>query len=243
MTKTGWADARSPDSLSTRFRRRRDRFLREFMLAQRAGVAGTFRVVDLGGTADYWRRFGFEWLEQNDFDITCVNHIATEFGVSERESRRFRCIVGDACAMSEHADDSFDLVHSNSVIEHVGRWPEMKAFAGEVLRLAPAYYVQTPYFWFPVDPHFYRMPFYHWLPESLRVKLLQRFQLGWAPPQRDLDRAMRLVMSSILLDSSQFAALFPDATISYERVALLPKSLIATRAAPEGMVGTGGQNG
>ena len=229
MARVSIADTRDERSLSTRFRKRRDKLLRAFILERRASVAGTFRILDLGGTADYWRRVGFDFLEANDIDVTCVNHIATEFGASEAEAVRLRCIVGDACAMTEHADHSFDFVHSNSVIEHVGRWPQMRAFANEVRRLAPAYYVQTPYFWFPIDPHFYRVPFFHWLPESLRLKLLQRFHIGWSPATPDVDGAMAMVMDVVLVDRQQFGALFPDAEVIAERLALLPKSLIALR--------------
>jgi hypothetical protein len=226
------ADARDLQSLSSRFRSRRDVPLRRFIEARRANVQGTFRILDLGGTADYWRRVGFDWLEAHDIDITCVNYEATEFGLSERESRRVRCIVGDATNMHQFEDNSFDFVHSNSVIEHVGRWPNMRDFANECRRLAPAYYVQTPYFWFPVDPHFYRVPFFHWMPESIRLKLLRRFKIGWSKPQQDVDRAMRMVMSNILLDHTQFGALYPDAKIRFERLMLLPKSLIAERGRP-----------
>lgn len=229
MTRVSIADARDPRSLSTRFRTRRDALLRSFILERRAGVSGPFRILDLGGTADYWRRVGFDWLEVNDIDITCVNHLATEFGASAREAVRLRCIVGDGRDMHEHADNSFDFVHSNSVVEHVGRWPDMRAFANECRRLAPAYYVQTPYFWFPIDPHFYRVPMFHWMPESWRLKLFRRMKIGHAAAAPDIDRAMSLVMSSILLDHSQFTGLFPDAEVRFERVALLPKSLIAMR--------------
>ena len=223
------ADARDLRSLSARFRARRDVLLRDFILRRRATVAGPFRVLDLGGTADYWRRVGFDWLEANDIDITCVNHIASEFGASEREAVRLRCIVGDGRAMSEHADLSFDFVHSNSVVEHVGRWSDMRAFANECRRLAPAYYVQTPYQWFPIDPHFYRVPGFHWMPQSLRLKLVQRMQVGYSPAQHDVDSAMNIVESAVLLDRTQFASLFPDAEIRFERLALLPKSLLALR--------------
>ena len=37
----------------------------------------------------------------------------------------------------------------------------MRAFAAETKRLADNYYIQTPYFWFPIDPHYYRIPLFH----------------------------------------------------------------------------------
>ena len=224
------ADTRSPTSLSTRLRAKRDRLLCKVILDRRATVAGPFRILDLGGTADYWRRVGFDWLERHDIDITCVNATATEFGVSERESARLHCIVGNACAMDDYLDDSFDFVHSNSVIEHVGRWREMVAFARECCRLAPAYYVQTPYFWFPFDPHFPRLPFYHWLPEAWRLRLLRQFKIGWAAAQPDVDIAMHLVESNAMLCRLRFRYLFADATHRFEWFAGLPKSMIAVRA-------------
>ena len=232
MSGAGLADSRDPRSLSNKFRARRDVLLRDFISRRRSTVAGPFRILDLGGTADYWRRVGFDWLETNDIDITCVNHIATEFGASEREAVRLRCIVADARAMTDHGDNSFDFVHSNSVIEHVGRWPDMRAFADECRRLAPAYYVQTPYQWFPIDPHFHRVPMFHWMPVPLRLKFVRRMQVGYSPATRDVDRAMNIVESAVLLDRTQFASLYPDAEIRFERLALLPKSLIAMRGRP-----------
>ncbi len=226
------ADARDPQSLSGRFRARRDLILRAMVERCRAGQpaslrAGPFRIVDLGGTADYWRRVGFDWLDANDIRITCVNLFASEFG--DDQHPRIECIVGDVTNMAGHADNSFDFVHSNSVVEHVGQWRQMRAFATEVRRLAPSYYVQTPNFWFPVDPHFYRLPMFHWLPARLRVALLRRFKIGWARPTGELDHAMQILDGTILIDRTQMRALFPDARIINERLGGLAKSLIAVR--------------
>jgi hypothetical protein len=100
----------------------------------------------------------------------------------------FTAAVGDACDMHEHADNSFDLVHSNSVIEHVGDWVRMEAFAKECRRLAPRYYVQTPYFWFPVEPHF-SSPFFHWRSEQTRAKLLMKRPHGFSEKAPDIGAA------------------------------------------------------
>lgn len=229
MARIEIADTRNLDSLSSKFRSKRDVGLRAFIAARRRGVDGPFRIIDIGGTIDYWRRVGFDWLVANDIDITCVNHIASEFGATADELTRIRCIVGNGCALTGHADNSFDLVHSNSVVEHVGGWPDMRDFANEVRRLAPAYYVQTPYYWFPIDPHFYRVPFFHWMPVSWRLKLTRRMKVGWSRAVPDVDHAMRNIMGTVLLDEVQFTSLFPDGRLTYERLALLPKSMIAMR--------------
>jgi len=47
--------------------------------------------------------------------------------------------------------------------------------------------------------------------------------------RRAIGRPMSLVESSILLDQSQFADLYCNAETCFERIALLPKSLIAMR--------------
>jgi hypothetical protein len=133
--------------------------------------------------------------------------------------------------MPQFADNSFDLTHSNSIIEHVGGWERMEAFARESRRLAPFCYLQTPYFWFPVEPHFLA-PFYHWLPESWRAKILLRMRLGHYGPAADMGEAMRTIRQAILLDRAQLASLMPGARIEFEWLGPFPKSLIAIRMAP-----------
>lgn len=215
--------------LSNKFRSHRDRQLKNAILERRSDVSGIFNIIDLGGTYQYWERVGFDFLESANINVTCVNHIRSQLSASESENARITFVVADARNLNLYEDNRFDFVHSNSVIEHVGHWNDMRAFAKEVRRLASAYYIQTPYFWFPIDPHFYRVPFYHWMPESLRLKIIRRMKVGWTPAIPDLDEAMGVVESAVILDASQFRSLFPDAEISFERFALLPKSLIAIR--------------
>jgi hypothetical protein len=125
-------------------------------------------------------------------------------------------------------DESFDIAHSNSVIEHVGDWERVESFAITTRRLAPRYYVQTPYFWFPIEPHFSAL-FFHWLPEVTRARRVMKRDLGFNPRATTVAEAMRSVQSARLLDKAMMRALFPDARLEEERVLGLTKSLIAVR--------------
>lgn len=183
---------------------------------------GEARVLDLGGTADYWLALEEVWGERK-VAFTLVNLYPQAV-----PDPRFAALVGDCRQLPQLADGAFDIVHSNSVIEHVGRWADMRAFAGEARRLAPRYFVQTPSFWFPLEPHF-RVPFFHWLPEPARLAIVRRFACGAFPRAQTIDDAQRFIEDSTLLDAARFAHLFPDARIERERVLGLTKSLIAVR--------------
>jgi hypothetical protein len=182
------------------------------------------RILDVGGAPEYWENVR-DIIGQRKCHVTLLN--LTSYSV---DSTFYTSLVGDGRDLSWLAARSFDLVHSNSVIEHVGRWQDMKAMAHEVRRLAPSYFVQTPYFWFPIEPHC-ATAFFHWVPRSIRVSMLMRrprWNWGQAP---DVDTAMQLIESAVLLDYQMLAALFPDAVIHQERFFGLTKSLIAVRDA------------
>ena len=105
----------------------------------------------------------------------------------------------------------------------------MAAMAGEVRRLAPKYYLQTPNFWFPVEPH-YRTVGFQWLPEgSPCAGLLTKHKLGFRGPTHSYDAAMRNIQTVNLLTATQMRELFPDAAHKHERFFGFSKSLIAVR--------------
>lgn len=223
------ADPRDANSLSNRFRRKRDVRLRAVIDAIHAS-RGQVRILDMGGTLEYWSRVGLDYLRSRKVFITVVNLEASELDPAFAQADLFEATVGDACNLSGVADGAYDLAHSNSVIEHVLTWDNMKAFAAETRRVAPFYYVQTPNFWFPIDPHFYKFPLYHWFPRPLKARILTTFPIAHVGRIKGVDNAFRVVDDARLLDSRQFRFLFPDAVIAHERIAGLSKSLIAIRA-------------
>lgn len=203
------------------FRRRRFRIFLD-LVDEVLAVRDTCRILDVGGEPAYWRNVA-DMLGTRDCQITLVNHVE----IADTDSRFVR-LVGDARRLGGLEDLSFDVVHSNSVIEHVGRFDDMLAMADEVRRLAPAYFVQTPYFWFPVEPHC-STAFFHWMPESVRISMLMRRPRGVWGKAPDVATALRQIQSNTLLDRRTMATLFPDAEIERERVFHLTKSLIAIR--------------
>lgn len=219
------------DSISYRLRRRRDVALRELIQTiYRAN--GNVRIVDLGGSVVYWRRVGFEFLAKSQARVTLINVDQTELIPADAPHDVFDITFADACSLPQFGDAEFDLAHSNSVIEHVGSWSRMKDFARELRRVGRNHYVQTPYYWFPVDPHFYKFPLFHWLPRPTRAALLNALPLAHAGRIPGVDMANEVLERTQLLDWRQFRFLFPDSDLRFERIAGLPKSMIATRVQP-----------
>ena len=168
----------SPTSLGSRLRTRRIGPL--LAMVDAVFVAkGTVSIVDVGGTAGYWNIVPRDYLAARNVTITLVN-LPAEASPASPDSDRFRFVAADGCDLACFPDNAFDIAHSNSVLEHVGPWPRMERFAAEISRLAPRLFVQTPNFWFPLEPHA-MTPFIHWLPRPLRIWLVRHFQLGHWP--------------------------------------------------------------
>ena len=123
---------------------------------------------------------------------------------------------------------AFDVVYSNSVIEHVENFKNQNLFASECRRVGVGYYVQTPNKRFPIEPHLIT-PFIHWLPRDVQKRLLRYFTV-WGlvakPSRQERDQFMN---TTRLLSEKELRELFPEAEIWYERVVGLKKSLMAVR--------------
>jgi hypothetical protein len=218
------------DSASNRYRSARMRLFNEIIRVTLAEKARC-RILDVGGTYAYWNAFGGS-IDRSRVNITLLNLEKAVGPCSEGIDQ----VVGNATDMHQYDDDSFDIVHSNSVIEHVGLWDSMEAMAREIRRLAPSYFVQTPSFWFPIEAHS-RTPFFHFLPEPVRVWAIMRRKLGYWEKASDVGEASRIAHSAILLHRLQMHYLFPDAELVAEKAYGFTKSYIAVKL-PLGAQGT-----
>jgi hypothetical protein len=215
------ADNASNKSLATKLRRRRFKLL----VSMLSDLPRPVTILDIGGTEGYWEWMGID-SSRTDLHVTMVN--------LEPESASlptFTCITGDGRHLPQFPDKSFDLVFSNSTIEHVGTIEDQRRMAAEVRRIGKRYFVQTPNRNFPIEPHFL-FPGFQFLPIPLRVWLIRHFSLGWHPRIRDYDRALSEVNSVRLLTKRELQALFPGATIIEERFCGLVKSFVACSMHP-----------
>ena len=191
--KQGWR-ARAASIASGRARTRRHERL--FALT---GATAETRILDVGCGRLGLRRHA------PAHDITGVDRVP-------RPEYPGPFVLADVLDGLPFADGEFDLAHCSSVIEHVA--PAARpAFAAELRRVARGWYVQTPAFSFPIEPHAL-LPFAHWLPVALRRPY---WRLGVAGEWEEIE----------LLRRAEMAALFGEPVA--ERVGLLVKSWVSVR--------------
>lgn len=205
------ADPADPTSASARFRRRRFEWF-----VEKLSVTHRDRILDLGGNEA-------AWLSTPYRDRVTVANIAPP-----PPTAVLPYVRADACDLGSVFDTgAFDVVFSNSVIEHVGDPARQKQFGDEVRRVGRRYWVQTPYRHFPVEPHFL-FPLFQYLPPAGQRWVGLRWKYSHLKRNGEdvLDELSRLR----LLDRRELRAIFPDAALLSERVLGLTKSLVAFRA-------------
>jgi hypothetical protein len=198
-----------PDSLSGRRR------LARWSSFQSRFPVSDMTVLDLGGTAESWATAGLRPARLVLLNAAHVDHLE---GVDQ--------IVGDACdPPAELLDQHFDLVFSNSVIEHVGGHARRQQFAAVADRLGSALWIQTPYRYFPLEPHFV-FPGLQFLPLAARARVIEHWPLVTVADHQD---AVVRLQNVELLSRTELGGYFPGCELVEERVGGLVKSLIAVR--------------
>lgn len=159
------------------------------------------RVLDLGCGPLGLRAFA------PDLDVTGVDRLP-------KPEYPGPFVQADVTGPLPFADEEFDLAFSSSLLEHLAP-ADRPGFAAELRRVARGWWVQTPAYSFPIEPHAL-LPGAHWLPPALRRPY---WRLGVAGDWEDI----------ALLRRGELAALLPGGEIHAERAGPLAKSWISVR--------------
>lgn len=198
------------------FRRKRMRRFEETF-----AIGANTKVLDVGGTPLNWT------LARVRPRLTIVNMPRAKENAGDPAD----WVSADG-RMLPFPDQSFDVVFSNSVIEHVGDSASQRQFAAEIARVGRGYWVQTPNRRFPIEPHLL-MPFVHYLPGRWQAAIVRRFtiwELLAKPGREEKDFYIEHYLRDVrLLEEDDLRGMFPGARLLRERFLGMTKSLIAVK--------------
>lgn len=153
-------------------------------------------ILDAGVTSDdsFQESNYFEKLYPYPQRITCIG---TENGSHlEQQYPGLKYLHARAGEKLPFADQAFDIVFSNAVIEHVGSRAAQAAFVAELCRVGKAFFITTPNRWFPIEHHT-GLPFLHWLPAGLYRALLRNTRFGYWSRDEHLNILTGRVLSQL----------------------------------------------
>lgn len=212
-----FASSDQPNSLGAKFRNAR---LKDFESLY-YGIFSkkrNLRILDVGGTDYFWK--GSSIPDIDGTEITLLNlhlEISTHPQILAK--------IGDATSMKEFPDGYFDLVFSNSVIEHLYDFENQQKMAQEIQRVGKHYFIQTPNRYFPIEAH-YAFPFAQYLPKPWMYFFLTKTKLSrlkkWDPQD-----AKQYLEEIRLLTEKEMKLLFPGCQMYQEKALGLTKSFAA----------------
>lgn len=208
-------DPNHTGSLTHKFRQRRNEELQRTF-----PDLADMRVLDLGGTARQWLISGLQ--------VRSVTIVNLDGDVApEAEEPWLEFVHGDACV---GGFGKYDLVYSNSLMEHLGGHARRRQFADVVRDSASSWWVQTPYRYFPIEPHWI-FPAFQFMPFRTRLFISQHWSMLHTLAQKDRAEAEELVASVELISASEMRSYFPTGQIWFERIAGVPKSMVSRHVA------------
>lgn len=211
--------ASSDKSYSLGYQLRNKRFVDfENLLLKHFAKTEKIKILDVGGTAYFWEDKNI--FKSSRLDITLLN--LTE---EKNLPKNMQSVAADATNIQIFERGSFDVVFSNSVIEHLYTWENQMKMANECMRVGNFFFIQTPNKHFPIEAH-YVLPFVQYFPKNWTYNILTKTKLSrglrWKP-----EDAQQYLDEIRLLSIKEMKSLFPMSNIYLEKFMGLNKSITA----------------
>tara|TARA_B100000989_G_C19473608_1_gene441858 strand:- start:513 stop:1211 length:699 start_codon:yes stop_codon:yes gene_type:complete len=143
-------------------------------------------IIDIGTTPslDKEQNIFLEKIKDN-LSITCLSNQDCKILLKKYKNIK-NILIGDG-KNTKFDDNSFDIVHSNATIEHVGSFDSQVSFVRELHRISKeSVFIQTPNRFYPIDFHTI-LPIIHWLPKNIHRKILKYLNLEFYSEEKNLN--------------------------------------------------------
>lgn len=188
-------------------------------LASEINLESVGNILDIGVTPDADAAYSnfFECVYPYKDRITALSDQNAEF--LEKLFPGLKFVQGDGRKLP-FADNTFELVISSAVIEHVGAYENQKKFIEEALRVSSRYvFINTPNRWHIFEFHTY-FPFLHWLPKKWHRAILNIFKLHYLAKEENLNLLDKNTLKKICRE------LGINCNISFVRFIGMPSNLL-----------------
>lgn len=154
-------------------------------------------ILDIGATSDR-ENADSNFFLKNFLSCKKITTLSNEDASwLEQEYPNIKFVSGDGRNMP-FADNSFELVFSNAVIEHVGSEEQQEKFILESIRVSKKHiFFTTPNRWYPVEFHTL-LPLIHFLPKKIHRKILKCIKYDFFALEENLNLLDMATIKKIL---------------------------------------------
>lgn len=189
------------------------------------------RIIDLGGTAAFWEDWGI--TSDHHVEITLINnhHIDTTQKGYDHSIPFIKEQIKDVNELETHDFYGYDLIFSNSMIEHLESNALQKRLCEVIEASGLPYFIQTPNKKSLVDPHFPHplVPFFAAYPKRLQATLLTIHHFNGGTRAVSHQEAWQRLKYYTPLSKTGFERLLPEGTLTAESFLGIAPSLVMTR--------------